>query len=157
MPLAASRLTANSVDHSNIKVGGEEFIPPDWSVALDDTQVDIRNYVFESEKIEEVAVVNEVIESTKRVQKTAPVQLRPLNYRLNYTLEKMQTQVSKAFGSQFYTLRWKHQCNSGLGNAAEIRLSDLFEDKHIIAGFNIPANLRNSLFSLAYYNLEEGR
>ena len=155
MPLAASRLTANSVDHSNIKVGGEEFIPPNWSVPLDDTQVDIRNYVFESEKIEEVAVVNEVIESTKRVQKTAPVQLRPLNYRLNYTLEKMQTQVSNAFGSQFYT-PYDGNINviPGLGNATEIRLSDLFEDKHIIAGFNIPANLRNSLFSLAFYNLE---
>ena len=67
----------------------------------------------------------------------------------------MQTQVSNAFGSQFYT-PYDGNINviPGLGNATEIRLSDLFEDKHIIAGFNIPANLRNSLFSLAYYNLE---
>ena len=34
------------------------------------------------------------------------------------------------------------------------RISDLFEDKHIIAGFNIPANLNNSLVGLAYYDLE---
>ena len=83
------------------------------------------------------------------------MKLKPSNYRLNFTLDKMQTQVSNAFGSQFYTpYDGNINVNPGIGNATEIRLSDLFEDRHIIAGFNIPANLSNSLLGLAYYNLE---
>lgn len=155
MPLADSRLTSNAINHGEIVGITEEFTAPDWSLQLTDTQVDVRNYVFESEKKTQVEKVEKTVVLDTENMEGKEVNLKPRYYKLNYSLEKAQTQVSNAFGSQFYT-PYDGNINviPGLGNATEIRISDLFEDKHIIAGFNIPANLNNSLVGLAYYNLE---
>ena len=115
-----------------------EFIPPVWSKELLDTQVDIRNYEFEFEKNQVEEIVEEV--ETKAVGRNlgVDVRLRPKNYRMSFALDKLQSQVSNTFGSQFYrTYDGSMSLQPGLGNASEIRISDLFDDKHIIAGFNI--------------------
>ncbi|MBM71916.1 MAG: hypothetical protein CL847_03940 [Crocinitomicaceae bacterium] len=155
MPQTNSRQSSILSDHINEKGLVEDFVPPNWSAVLTDTQVDIRNYVFESEKREKPDIKEKTDDIYENPIDGREVVLKPSNYRLNYTLEKIQTQVSNAFGSQFYTpYDGNINVNPGIGNATELRISDLFEDKHIIAGFNIPANLSNSLFGLAYYNLE---
>lgn len=158
MPNSSSRISSNLSDHLIVKSLRNDFIPPDWSVKLSPTQVDIRNYTFEGEKRgRESETKSQPVKenTTEEKRKVSNVKLKPSNYRLNFTLDKMQTQVSNAFGSQFYTpYDGNINVNPGIGNATEIRLSDLFEDRHIIAGFNIPANLSNSLIGLAYYNLE---
>jgi hypothetical protein len=145
----------SSTSHGGTGLESTEFTPPDWTRELDPTQADIHNYRFERENIqvrEEIVLdVQTVVEAKVRGE----IKLRPHNYRLNYSLEKIQSQVSNAFGSQFYTpYDGSLILQPGLGNASEIRISDLFEDRHIIAGFNIPANLSNSIMGLAFFNME---
>jgi len=141
-----------------------EFTPPEWNEEFSAIEADIHNYIFEAEK----RTVKEKLETkldskldpklernhkTEKVN-TEIIKLRPLNYRLNYTLEKVQSQVNNAFGADFYrAYDGSISLQPGLGDASEIRISDLFDDKHIVAGFNIPGNLRNSTFGLAYFDL----
>ena len=151
MPKAISRSSSSFSDNFIVNPESEEFIPPNWSQSYSTTQVDIKNYIFESEK-NQVVEVEESLESTTTSEKE--IKLKPSNYRLNFSLDKFQTQVNNAFGSQFYTpYDGNINVNPGIGNATEIRISDLFEDKHIIAGYNIPVNLNNSVLGLAYYDL----
>lgn len=152
MPKAISRSTSSLSDHINLKAESEEFIPPNWSRVYTSTQVDIRNYLFEGEANQN-NIEKEAVEANPTAQNE--VKLKPSNYRLNFSLDKFQTQVSNAFGSQFYTpYNGNINVNPGIGNASEIRISDLFEDRHIIASYNIPASLSNSVLGLAYFNLE---
>ena len=82
-----------------------------------DTDIDYRNYVFEQEK-------NATEESPAEDSQTCPslyARLVPKNYRLNYALDKLQTQVNNTFGTSFYQ-PYNGQANGqpGLGNASEI-------------------------------------
>lgn len=157
MPLTEERTESSfSASNSGGVKNNVEFIPPVWSKELLDTQVDIRNYEFEFEKNQVEEIVEEI--ETKAVGRNLgeKVRLRPKNYRMSFALDKLQSQVSNTFGSQFYrTYDGSMSLQPGLGNASEIRISDLFDDKHIIAGFNIPANLSNSILGIAYYDLSK--
>ena len=125
---------------------------PDWSRDWKNTQVDYRNYVFELEKKPSVP------DTTARDEKDdAPswARLIPKNHRLNYALDKLQTQLNNTFCTSFYQ-PYNGQVNAqpGLGNATEIRISDLMDDRHIVGGYTIPVNLSNTFFGLAFVNLE---
>lgn len=144
---------------TSTKSGG--FIAPDWSEAYSETEANIRNYRFEFEDIkkEEEVILEDIKIAESGAITNSPgtnIRIKPRNYRLNYSLQKLQSQVSNAFGSQFYrAYDGSTSFQPGLGNATEIRISDLFDDKHIIGGFNIPANLNNSLLGIAYYDLSK--
>jgi len=127
---------------------------PDWSRSWGDDEIDYRNYVFEREKSATVPpdTAREVPETE---QPRSYARLVPRNYRLNYALDKLQTQLNNTFGTSFYQ-PYNGQVNAqpGLGNATEIRLSDLMDDRHIVGGYTIPVNLSNTFFGLAFVNLE---
>ena len=131
------------------------FVPPDWSIVYEDTEADIRDYQFEFEKrikkIKEEVIENDFEQDSVTMIARQSTILKPRNYRLNFALQKLQSQVSNAFRSQFYrTYDGSVSSLPGLGNATEIRIC---EDKHIIGGYNISTNLNNSMIGVAYYNL----
>ena len=126
---------------------GDGFSAPNWSVVYSKTEANIRNYRFEFERQESAETVENIPKqdtSTSVIERN--VRMKPSNYRLNFSLQKLQSQVSNAFGAQFYrAYDGTTSFQPGLGNATEIRISDLFDDKHIVGGFNIPANLSKKL------------
>lgn len=141
---------------SGVLNGNSEFTPPVWAKELSETQVDIKNYEFEFEKVEDEIIEEEVNQVAGIRDLGKNVKFRPRNYRLSFALDKIQAQVSNTFGSQFYrSYDGSISLQPGLGNASEIRISDVFDDKHIVAGYNIPANLSNSILGLAYYDLSK--
>ena len=155
-PQSSQRLTDEFSNGGHYNVDVLEFTPPKWEEEFSETQADIHNYVFEIEKKSEPKQEKEVVENVKSEQKVIEdlIKLSPHNYRLNYTLEKVQSQANNTFGADFYrAYDGSISLQPGFGDASEIRISDLFDDKHIVAGFNIPADLRNSSFGLAYFDL----
>ena len=127
---------------------------PDWSRTWADDEIDYRNYVFEQEKIQ-VAPPDTSTSEFEAPQTKEFARLVPKNYRLNYALDKLQTQLNNTFGTAFYQ-PYNGQVNAqpGLGNATEIRISDVMDDRHIVGGYTIPVNLTNTFFGLAFVNLE---
>lgn len=127
---------------------------PDWSRNWGDDEIDYRNYVFEREK-SAPATTDTAREVPETEQPRNYARLVPRNYRLNYALDKLQTQLNNTFGTSFYQ-PYNGQVNAqpGLGNATEIRLSDLMDNRHIVGGYTIPVNLSNTFFGLAFVNLE---
>ena len=126
---------------------------PDWSRNWKPDQIDYRNYVFEVEK--EAPNPQPLVDEEEDDLRPSFPRLIPKNYRLNYALDKLQTQLNNTFGTSFYQ-PYNGQVNAqpGLGNASEIRLSDVMDDHHIVGGYTIPVNLSNTFFGLAYVNLE---
>lgn len=126
---------------------------PDWSRKWNDNQIDFRNYIFDLEK-DSSAEQNRRVPEKEKETKEWP-RLIPKNYRLNYALDKLQTQLNNTFGTSFYQ-PYNGQVNAqpGLGNATEIRVSDVMDDKHIVGGYTIPVNLSNTFFGLGFVNLE---
>ena len=89
----------------------------------------------------------------QRKKCTAPkswARLVPRNYRLNYALDKVQTRLNNTFNTASHQ-PYNGQVNAqpGLGNATEIRLSDVMDDKHLIGGYTIPVNSSNTFLGLA--------
>ena len=69
----------------------------------------------------------------------------PRNYRLNYALDKVQTQLNNTFNTSFYQpYNGQGECPARTGERTEIRLSDVMDDKHLIGGYTIPVNLSNT-------------
>ena len=126
---------------------------PDWSRAWNERQIDYRNYVFELEK--NTSTPDTTLDAAEEEQVKEWARLTPRNYRLNYALDKLQTQLNNTFGTSFYQ-PYNGQVNAqpGLGNATEIRISDVMDDRHIVGGYTIPVNLSNTFFGLAFLNLE---
>ncbi len=129
---------------------------PNWSRDWAEDQIDFRHYVFEQEK--STPAPNPTDTARAAPNEKAPAEfarLVPKNYRLNYALDKLQTQLNNTFGTSFYQ-PYNGQVNAqpGLGNATEIRISDLMEDRHIVGGYTIPVNLSNTFIGLAFLNLE---
>ena len=125
---------------------------PSWEQAWAEDEINFRAYVFESER--------EATPEAKPEQEEAPVAenhapLTPKNSRLNFALDKIQTRLNNTFGSNFYQVyNGTVNAQPGLGNASELRISDVMDDKHIVGGYTIPANLSNTFFGLAYLDLE---
>ena len=126
---------------------------PDWSRKWAPNQIDFRQYTFNVER-NQAAARDTASEDTVQAQPRDHARLIPKNYRLNYALDKLQTQLNNTFGTSFYQ-PYNGQVNAqpGLGNASEIRLSDVMDDHHVVGGYTIPVNLSNTFFGLAYLNL----
>jgi len=126
---------------------------PDWSRKWAPNQIDFRQYTFNVER-NQAAARDTASEDTAQAQPRDHARLIPKNYRLNYALDKLQTQLNNTFGTSFYQ-PYNGQVNAqpGLGNASEIRLSDVMDDHHVVGGYTIPVNLSNTFFGLAYLNL----
>ena len=127
---------------------------PDWSMTWEEDQINFRSYVFEQEKRAD-SPRDTTQAAKKQSEKPNWPRLVPKNYRLNYALDKIQTQLNNTFNTSFYQ-PYNGQVNAqpGLGNATEIRISDVMDDRHFVGGYTIPINLSNTFFGLAYLNLE---
>lgn len=129
---------------------------PEWNRPFAPDEINFRDYVFEGEELA-TAVPTEQPGTKDGPSQEEPTYARlvPRNYRLNFALDKLQTALNNTFGTNFYQ-PYNSQVNAqpGLGNATEIRISDVMDDKHFIGGYTIPANLSNTFFGLAYLNLE---
>ena len=125
---------------------------PSWEQPWAEDEINFRTYVFEAER-EEIPDVTPKQEEASVTQNHAP--LTPKNSRLNFALDKIQTRLNNTFGSHFYQVyNGTVNAQPGLGNASELRISDVMDDKHIVGGYTIPANLSNTFFGLAYLDLE---
>ena len=111
------------------------------------TKSTIRNYVFEIEK--DRTTTQDTARQKEPITPKTWARLVPRNYRLNYALDKVQTQLNNTFNTSFYQ-PYNGQVNAqpGLGNATEIRLSDVMDDKHLIGGYTVPVNLSNTFLGL---------
>ena len=125
---------------------------PSWEQPWAKAEINFREYVFESEReAAQNAQPTQTAESV--VQPHSP--LTPKNSRLNFALDKIQTRLNNTFGSNFYqAYNGTVNAQPGLGNASELRISDVMDDKHIVGGYTIPANFSNTFFGLAYLDLE---
>ena len=92
---------------------------PDWSYDWAPDQINHRNYVFEIEKDRAASPDTTIEQARPTPQEWA--RLVPRNYRLNYALDKVQTQLNNTFNTSFYQ-PYNGQVNAqpGLGNANEI-------------------------------------
>lgn len=83
-----------------------------------------------------------------------PVQVSlpaPRNYRLNYAMESVTSQLDNTFGNSFYQVyNGVVQSQPGLGGLTRISASDLFEDRRFTAGFRLSGSLDNSRYGLAF-------
>lgn len=131
---------------------------PSWNRSFGELQIDYKNYVFEQEKSEtpSASTDSDSLEVDEESLEPTYARLLPKNYRLNFALDKLQTQVNNTFGTSFYQpYNGNVNAQPGLGNASEIRLSDLMDDKHVVGGYTIPANLSNTAFGLAFVDLSK--
>lgn len=156
MPLAS--LKANPSAEVPTAAQSLDFpaVMPTWERAWADDEINPNDYVFEVERNREPGELPAAdMQANREVDVTEWPALVPKNLRRNYALDKVQTQLNNTFGTTFYQ-PYQGQVNTqpGLGNASELRISDLMEDRHIVGGYTLPANLSNTFFGLAYINLE---
>lgn len=87
---------------------------------------------------------------------SAPITLpAPRNYRLNYAIESVTSQLDNTFGNSFYQVYdGVVQTQPGLGGLTRISASDLFEDRRFTVGFRLSGSLENSRYGLAYSRLD---
>ena len=107
---------------------------PSWEQPWAEDEINFRTYVFEAEREENLDVTPKQEEASV-TQNHAP--LTPKNSRLNFALDKIQTRLNNTFGSHFYQVyNGTVNAQPGLGNASELRISDVMDDKHIVGGHN---------------------
>ena len=126
---------------------------PSWEQPWAEDEINFRVYVFEAEREATPETTPKEDEEASVAENHVP--LTPKNSRLNFALDKIQTRLNNTFGSNFYqAYNGTVNAQPGLGNASELRISDVMDDKHIVGGYTIPANLSNTFFGLAYLDLE---
>lgn len=79
---------------------------------------------------------------------------KPRNYRMNYALESVTSQLDNTFGGSFYQVyTGVTAVQPGLGALTKVSASDLFEDRRFVAGFRLAGNLGNSTYAIGYSDL----
>ena len=148
-----SKTQLPSIQSDSFVDSGQPYVLPKWERRWLPDEINYRNYVFELEKQPQEPDDGDV--TTEDALPVEYERLIPRIYRLNYALDKLQTTLNNTFGTSFYQ-PYNGQVNAqpGLGNATEIRISDLMDDRHLVGGYTIPVNLSNTFFGLAFMNLE---
>ena len=126
----------------------------DWEWRPGVGEVDFRDYVFGPLGAAAPLEVTEDAPSDS-ADAPAPVVLpKASNYRLNYAIESITSQLDNTFNSAFYQpYNGVISAQPGLGGLTRVSMSDLFEDRRFIAGFRLSGNLGNSLYALSYSDL----
>lgn len=128
----------------------------DWEWEPGVGEVDYRNYVFGA--LGQPAAEEEVAADASPADSTTAPTPRPLpkasNYRLNYAIESITSQLDNTFSSAFYQpYEGAVSAQPGLGGLTRVSMSDLFEDRRFVAGFRISGNLGNSQYAFSYSDL----
>lgn len=129
--------------------------------AVDSTEVDINNYVFENEK-NKLEIKPEAFKSIANVDSSlskvgTDFQIgKQKNYNINYSVDYVVSQLDNSFlnatyqkfsggGSPIYL-------NPGLNAFFKIGVSDLFEDYRIVGAMRFSGDINNNEYFLSYEN-----
>jgi hypothetical protein len=132
----------------------------DWGWKPGLGEVDFRDFVFGPlglvEKVEVEEAGTSDAEPTSAGERVTPSMPKPRNYRLNYALESITSQLDNTFSGAFYqSYEGVISAQPGIGGLTRVSMSDLFEDRRFIAGFRLSANLGNSQVGLSYSDLSK--
>lgn len=135
---------------------------PDWRWTPGAGEVDFRDYVFgplnppQASPSEPSAAPAEsaiAAETETSAASEAPLP-KPRNYRMNYALESVTSQLDNTFGGSFYQVyTGVTSVQPGLGALTKVSATDLFEDRRFVAGFRLAGSLENSTYAIGFSNL----
>jgi hypothetical protein len=127
-------------------------------------QIDIRDYMFEDERkdytyekksvsIEELKPKADSLgKDSAKYTFTLP---KSRNYRLNFTMDYVVTQVANTFNNAFYQRYTSpSEVNPGFSALNKYGISDLFEDYKVVGGFRLAGDLQNNTFGVYFENLK---
>ncbi len=140
-------------------------VDPQFPRPTGEDAVDIHNYLFLDEvagkapspNLEETTVpmpeiAGAPIDTIPRQPFTYPEQR---NYNVNFTIDRVVTQVDNSFSNQFYQpFNGPNTLNPGLSALTRMGVADLFEDYRIVGGFRLSLDLNNNDYLLAYENVK---
>ena len=131
--------------------------------SLGPDDIDINNYVFDDEKRDykferEVVKIEEKKPETPAADSAAVAgefkMPRSGNYRLNFAIDYVLSQVDNSFTSQFYQpLTGPNSINPGISGLIKMGISDLFEDYKMVGGVRLSGNLTNNDYGIMAENL----
>jgi Tol biopolymer transport system component len=125
--------------------------------------VDVRDYVFSDETPGSKPAPSRsapapAVAAAAPADTTAPKPFaypEQRNYNLNFTVDRVVTQVDNSFSNQFYQpFTGQAGLNPGLSGLTRMGVSDLFEDHRIVGGFRLALDLNNNDYMLMYENLK---
>lgn len=137
-------------------------IMPQHPRATGKDAVDVRKYVF-SDEAPGASVTGKPAPAAKPKPLIAPadttlkafVYPEQRNYNLNFTVDRVVTQVDNSYSNQFYQpFSGQAGINPGLSGLTRMAASDLFEDHRVLGGFRLALDLNNNDYLLAYENLK---
>lgn len=136
--------------------GADSGWEQDWGWKPGVGEIDYQNYTFGAlgqPAVEEEVAVDE--SETDNEGAPTPVPLpKASNYRLNYAIESITSQLDNTFSSAFYQpYEGAVSAQPGLGGLTRVSMSDLFEDRRFVAGFRLSGNLGNSQYAFSYSDL----
>ncbi|MFM7105765.1 MAG: hypothetical protein ACKOW8_09620, partial [Flavobacteriales bacterium] len=124
--------------------------------------VNIKNYVFESEKLDYVYEKESPLPEveTGSVPDTVAIPEIPKsrNYRLNFAADQAVAQINNNFFNPIYQY-YNNGSNPtsitpGISGLTQFGITDLFEDYRIIGGFRANLGLDNSEYGISFENLK---
>ncbi|MGB1074764.1 MAG: hypothetical protein ACPGYK_01140 [Flavobacteriales bacterium] len=139
--------------------GKREEVLPNWRWVPGTGEVDVRDYVFgalvSNNPVQKARPSAPVQTDTESDQDLPAVPLpKPRNYRMNYALEAVTSQLDNTFGGAFYQVyNGVTSVQPGLGALTKVSATDLFEDRRFIAGFRLAGSLENSTYAIGYSDL----
>lgn len=125
----------------------------DTAEPQDSGQVNIQDYVFDSETEDARTLYEEKKKQNKEVKK--PVEL---NYYVEYSINKLISQVDFSFMNESYQPFTGGGApvflNPGFNGLFMVGATDLMEDYRLTGGVRLSPNLRNNEYMLSYENLK---
>ncbi|MBK9147776.1 MAG: PD40 domain-containing protein [Flavobacteriales bacterium] len=123
---------------------------------------DVRRYVFSDEVPGAQAPNMPQAQSKPRPAEAQPDSAQKAfaypeqrNYNLNFTIDRVVTQVDNSYSNQFYQpFTGQAGINPGLSGLTRMAAHDLFEDHRVVGGFRLALDLNNNDYLLAYENLK---
>lgn len=137
-------------------------VPPQHPRNTGEGGFDVRRYVFTDEvpgsaPPEKAPATRAKAPAPAAADSTAKPFLYPeqRNYNLNFTVDRVVTQVDNSYSNQFYQpFTGQAGINPGLSGLTRMAASDLFEDHRVLGGFRLSLDLNNNDYLLAYENLK---
>ena len=123
--------------------------------------VDIKNYIFESDRLDYVYEKETPI--SPKVETNSPDSAATLeipkskNYRLNFAADRAVAQLNNNFFNpiyQNYTGGNPSSISPGLSGLTQFGITDLFEDYRVIGGFRANLGIDNSEYGISFENLK---
>ncbi len=123
--------------------------------------VDIRNYIFESDRLDYVyekesplPIAAEPVSTDTSAITVIP---KSRNYRLNFAADRAVAQLNNNFFNpiyQNYTGSNPSSISPGISGLTQFGITDLFEDYRVVGGFRANLGIDNSEYGISFENLK---